>query len=111
MNSIIVLSLSAFALMIAYHFYATKIESLWVINPDRPTPAISKNDGIDYVPSKNWLVLFGHHFASIAGVLTEIIHHNYLIGQLDWGPEQADKSYRLMRQRLVEELFFFTQKL
>ena len=33
----------------------------------QPTPAVSKQDGIDYVPARNWLVLFGHHFSSIAG--------------------------------------------
>lgn len=40
---------------------------LWDVDPKRQTPAFSKYDGIDYVPARNWLVLFGHHFSSIAG--------------------------------------------
>ncbi|MFN4046719.1 MAG: carbon starvation protein A, partial [Acidilobaceae archaeon] len=35
-------------------------------DPTRPTPAISKFDGVDYVPANKY-VLYGHHFASIAG--------------------------------------------
>lgn len=37
------------------------------IDPGRVTPAHTKNDGVDYVPAKHWLVLFGHHFSSICG--------------------------------------------
>ena len=33
---------------------------------NRPTPALRLNDGLDYVPT-NRSVLFGHHFAAIAG--------------------------------------------
>ncbi len=53
--------------ILAYHFYGRLLESLFGLNPSRPTPAITQNDGIDFVPAKNWLVLFGHHFSSIAG--------------------------------------------
>jgi carbon starvation protein len=35
-------------------------------DPDRATPAHRLGDGVDYVPARP-LVLFGHHFASIAG--------------------------------------------
>lgn len=35
-------------------------------SPDRLTPAYEKFDGIDYVPANKY-VLYGHHFASIAG--------------------------------------------
>jgi hypothetical protein len=45
-----------------------KLESLWQIDPKRATPAYTKFDGLDYIPAKNWLVLFGRHFSSIAGV-------------------------------------------
>jgi carbon starvation protein len=52
---------------LAYRFYslflATKVVGL---NPDRITPAHRRNDGLDYVPT-NRVVLFGHHFAAIAG--------------------------------------------
>jgi len=30
-------------------------------------PSVAMNDGVDYVPAKHWAILFGHHFASIAG--------------------------------------------
>jgi carbon starvation protein CstA len=52
---------------IAYRFYG-----LWVanralgVNPARPTPAQRHNDGLDYVPTNKY-VLYGHHFAAIAG--------------------------------------------
>ncbi|MCC6912102.1 MAG: carbon starvation protein A [Rhodospirillaceae bacterium] len=36
------------------------------VDPNRPTPAVLKNDGLDYVPTNKY-VLFGHHFAAIAG--------------------------------------------
>lgn len=67
MNSIVVISVSALIFIWAYRFYASKIEAIWEINPDRKTPAYTKEDGLDYIPAKNWLVLFGHHFSSIAG--------------------------------------------
>ena len=56
-----------FLYFIGYRFYAGRLDSE-LIHPDakRVTPALEKNDGVDYVPSKP-LVLFGHNFASIAG--------------------------------------------
>lgn len=36
------------------------------VDPNRPTPAVRFNDGVDYVPANKY-VLYGHHFASIAG--------------------------------------------
>lgn len=52
---------------IAYRFYSLFIaERVFEINPKRLTPAVRLNDGLDYVPTNKW-VLFGHHFAAIAG--------------------------------------------
>jgi carbon starvation protein len=55
------------ALSISYRFYskwlATKV---LVLNDERATPAILRNDNKDYVPTNRWMV-FGHHFAAIAG--------------------------------------------
>jgi carbon starvation protein len=55
------------ATAISYRFYskwlATKI---LVLNDERATPAIVQNDGKDFVPTNRWMV-FGHHFAAIAG--------------------------------------------
>src|SRR5262249_22142227 len=52
---------------VAYRFYGLFIaKTVLGINPARPTPAYRQNDGLDYVPT-NQYVLFGHHFAAIAG--------------------------------------------
>ena len=52
---------------IAYRFYALFITSrVFRVDPARQTPAYRHNDGLDYVPTHR-VVLFGHHFAAIAG--------------------------------------------
>ena len=68
MLSIAILTFAClFFYFIGYCFYAGRLDSE-LIQPDaaQATPAVEKNDGVDYVPSKP-LVLFGHNFASIAG--------------------------------------------
>ncbi|MDP3143226.1 MAG: carbon starvation protein A [Candidatus Omnitrophota bacterium] len=67
MNSVFIILLSAVLFWLGYRFYCKKLECLWQIDTQRPTPAVTKYDGVDYVPARHWLVLFGHHFASIAG--------------------------------------------
>lgn len=53
--------------VIAYRYYSLFISSRVLrLDPDRETPAHRHNDGLDYVPT-NRNVLFGHHFAAIAG--------------------------------------------
>ncbi len=52
---------------LAYRFYARFIaDKVLGVDPSRPTPAYRHNDGLDYVPTNRY-VLFGHHFAAIAG--------------------------------------------
>ncbi|MGD8204797.1 carbon starvation CstA family protein [Pantoea sp. FN0305] len=52
---------------IAYRFYSLFIaRNIFELNDSRITPAERYNDGLDYVPTNKW-VLFGHHFAAIAG--------------------------------------------
>jgi carbon starvation protein CstA len=52
---------------IAYRFYGKYIaEQVLQLDDTRPTPAVRHNDGMDYVPTNKW-VLYGHHFAAIAG--------------------------------------------
>ncbi|MBC7788122.1 MAG: carbon starvation protein A [Methylophilaceae bacterium] len=52
---------------IAYRFYAAWIAaSVLVIDETRATPAERLDDGRDFVPTNKWVV-FGHHFAAIAG--------------------------------------------
>jgi len=52
---------------IGYRFYSLFIaERVLGLDETRRTPAHRHNDGLDYVPTDKW-VLFGHHFAAIAG--------------------------------------------
>jgi carbon starvation protein len=52
---------------IAYRFYALYItRRAFRVDATRQTPAWRRNDGLDYVPTHR-VVLFGHHFAAIAG--------------------------------------------
>ena len=52
---------------IAYRFYGLWIANTVLgVNGARQTPAYRHNDGLDYVPT-NPFVLYGHHFAAIAG--------------------------------------------
>ena len=52
---------------IAYRFYSKFIaRKVFELDDNRKTPAEVNNDGKDYVPTNKW-VLFGHHFAAIAG--------------------------------------------
>jgi carbon starvation protein len=54
-------------LVIAYRYYSAFIAAkLWMLDDLRVTPAHLKNDGANYFPTSKW-VLFGHHFAAIAG--------------------------------------------
>ena len=66
-NAIWVVAAAVCVYLIAYRFYslfiATKVLGL---DPTRQTPAYKFNDGLDYVPTNRY-VLFGHHFAAIAG--------------------------------------------
>ncbi|MDQ1118477.1 MULTISPECIES: carbon starvation CstA family protein [Pseudoxanthomonas] len=53
--------------LVAYRYYALFIANkVMRLDPTRATPAVLRNDGLDYVPT-NKHVLFGHHFAAIAG--------------------------------------------
>ena len=66
-NALWVLTAAICIYLIAYRFYSLYIADK-VLNVDgtRMTPAFRHNDGLDYVPT-NKVVLFGHHFAAIAG--------------------------------------------
>ena len=55
------------AAAISYRFYSKWLAAkVLVLNDQRATPAIVQNDGKDFVPTNRWMV-FGHHFAAIAG--------------------------------------------
>ncbi len=53
--------------LVAYRFYALYIaRNVMQLDAGRATPAVLRNDGLDFVPTDKH-VLFGHHFAAIAG--------------------------------------------
>ncbi|WP_047337855.1 carbon starvation CstA family protein [Pseudomonas protegens] len=53
--------------LVAYRYYSLFIaNNVMQLDPGRATPAVVNNDGLDYVPT-NKHILFGHHFAAIAG--------------------------------------------
>lgn len=53
--------------LVAYRFYSKFIaDKVLRLDDTRVTPAYRHNDGMDYVPTNKW-VLYGHHFAAIAG--------------------------------------------
>jgi len=66
-NALWIVTAGLCATAISYRFYskwlATKV---LVLNEERATPAVLRNDNKDYVPTNRWMV-FGHHFAAIAG--------------------------------------------
>jgi carbon starvation protein len=52
---------------VSYRFYSRFIASrIFSLDPARPTPAVRLNNGRDFTPTNRWIV-FGHHFAAIAG--------------------------------------------
>ncbi|HEY0201443.1 MAG TPA: carbon starvation CstA family protein [Burkholderiaceae bacterium] len=62
---IVVAALSIY--LVAYRYYSLFIaDKVMGLDPRRATPAVLLNDGLDYVPT-NKHILFGHHFAAIAG--------------------------------------------
>jgi len=82
----IYISLAVFVLYFTgYRCYSRLVERQFGIDADRPTPAHTEYDGVDYVPARHWVVLFGHHFSSIAGA-APIIGPIIAISIWGWGP-------------------------
>ncbi len=66
MNLLLVLGVSIVALLLGYIFYGRFIEKNFDVDGSHVTPAVELKDDVDYVPTHK-IVIFGHHFASIAG--------------------------------------------
>ena len=66
MNGAILLLAGIACFTLAYFLYSRFIARAIGVDPERPTPAHTMGDGIDYVPAHP-MVLYGHHFAAIAG--------------------------------------------
>ncbi|MFL9966810.1 carbon starvation CstA family protein, partial [Paraburkholderia sediminicola] len=66
-NAVWLVTAALIVYFIAYRFYSRFIaERVLRLDDTRQTPAERHDDGMDYVPTNRW-VLFGHHFAAIAG--------------------------------------------
>lgn len=62
---LVVAGLCSFA--VAYRFYSKWLMTkVLVLDADRAPPSVTHRDGKDFVPTNRWVV-FGHHFAAIAG--------------------------------------------
>jgi carbon starvation protein len=83
--SALMLMISALCVFsLAYRYYAAFIAAKVLALDDRHiTPAYLCNDGRDFVPTNRWIV-FGHHFAAIAGAGPLI--GPTLAAQYGWGP-------------------------
>lgn len=66
MNTLIIVLVAAVCLVAGYVFYGRWLANKWGIDPKAKTPAVTKNDGQDFVPTDGWTV-FAHQFSSIAG--------------------------------------------
>ena len=66
-NALWIVAAAVSIYLVAYRYYGLFIANKVLgLDPTRATPAVLRNDGLDYVPT-NKHVLFGHHFAAIAG--------------------------------------------
>jgi len=68
MNALVVAVVTVILYILAYRYYARFIsDKVLSLDPRRITPAREFEDGVDFVPTSR-IILFGHHFASIAGL-------------------------------------------
>jgi len=83
-NSVTLLVVAACVFLLAYRYYSAFIATkVLMLDDSIITPAYRCNDGSEFVPTNKW-VLFGHHFAAIAGAGPLI--GPVLAAQYGWGP-------------------------
>jgi carbon starvation protein len=84
MNSVSLLIISVCVYILAYRYYSAFIAAkVLALNDSNITPAYRCKDGREFVPTNKW-VLFGHHFAAIAGAGPLV--GPVLAAQYGWGP-------------------------
>ena len=66
MTALLIILAAIAVLIIGYVTYGSWLAKQWGIDPTRKTPAVTMEDGVDYVAAPP-AVLMGHHFSSIAG--------------------------------------------
>jgi len=82
-----ILILSLVLLLLAYRLYGGFLTKHCQLDDSLPTPAVTREDGVDFVPTRTSIV-FGHHFSSIAGagpIVGPILATLYF----GWGPTLA----------------------
>ena len=86
MNSIYILVFSLLWVVVAYFWYGNSVIKKKLIDPvdENPTPSHAMNDGVDFYPAPG-IVLFGHHFSSIAGA-GPIVGPILAVACFGWGP-------------------------
>lgn len=84
LNSVWLLISAACVFALAYRYYSAFIAAkVLMLSDANITPAHRCNDGREFVPTNKW-VLFGHHFAAIAGAGPLV--GPVLAAQYGWGP-------------------------
>ncbi len=87
MNAAWLMSLVLLFLVVGYFYYGRRLEGWFGVSDEKRTPAYRLRDGLDYEPAP-LPVLFGHHFASIAGagpIIGPILAASYgWLGVLLW---------------------------
>jgi len=83
-SSLTLAAVSVAWLLLAYFVYGRHIARKLVGPTDAPTPAHAQRDDVDFQPAKP-IVLFGHHFASIAGA-GPILGPVVAVAFFGWGP-------------------------
>ena len=67
MNAALLAAIVLVAFAFGYRFYSKFLSNvIFQLSADEPVPAVEFEDGVDFVPTRGY-VLWGHHFASIAG--------------------------------------------
>ena len=66
MTALLIILAAIVLLVIGYVFYGSWLAKQWGVDETKATPAVTMEDGVDYVAAKP-AVLMGHHFSSIAG--------------------------------------------
>jgi len=62
MNTIFLAAVSLLLLYLGYRYYSSVLARQLGIDESEETPAVKQHDGVDFVPAKHWLILFGHLF-------------------------------------------------
>ena len=61
MNTLVIVLVAGVCLAAGYLFYGRWLAKTWGIDPNAKTPAVTKEDGQDYVPTNGWTVFASFH--------------------------------------------------